>query len=200
MRKLLGWATLLLVLSVSTANAQKIKLKTGSLAPLSGVTKMKVEYDYSSMAVGKFKTESEYVQQKKSDYNKDESGKGDKWAAAWVADRESRFEPQFEELFDKYADGIDIEKAASEKYTMIVKTTFIEPGFNVHVMRKNAMVNAEVHIVETSNPSNVIAVITIDKSPGRTFGGYDYDTGLRIQEAYAAAGKALGKFISKERK
>lgn len=200
MKKIIGCATLLLVLATQSASAQKVKLKEGSLSALAGVSKMNVQYDYSSMGVGKFDTEAEYISKKKEDYNKDESGKGDKWETAWVADRESRFEPQFEELFDKHSDGIDIGKNGSEKYTLIVKTTFTEPGFNVHVMRKNAMINAEILVVETANPSNVLATLTVDKSPGRTFGGYDYDSGTRIQEAYAAAGKALGKFISKERK
>jgi hypothetical protein len=27
--------------------------------------------------------------------------------------------------------------------------------------------------------------------------GFDYDTGLRIQECYATAGKRLGRFIAK---
>jgi hypothetical protein len=38
----------------------------------------------------------------------------------------------------------------------------------------------------------------VQNCPGRTFGGNDYDTGTRIQESYAVAGKGLGKFIDKE--
>lgn len=62
-------------------------------------------------------------------------------------------------------------------------------------MRKNAVIDGEVWIVETANPSNIVAKITVDKALGRTFGGYDFDTGGRIMEAYADAGKALGKFV-----
>jgi len=35
-------------------------------------------------------------------------------------------------------------------------------------------------------------------NPGTTFTGYDYDTGLRIAEAYAKCGKSLGAFLSKK--
>ncbi|MEP7107248.1 MAG: hypothetical protein ABI760_04685 [Ferruginibacter sp.] len=49
--------------------------------------------------------------------------------------------------------------------------------------------------METANKSKIIAIISVDNALGRTFGGYDYDTGLRIGEAYADAGKALGKYI-----
>ena len=58
-----------------------------------------------------------------------------------------------------------------------------------------AEIDGEALIVETANPSNVIARISVLNCPGRTFGGNDYDTGERIQEAYAVAGKGLGKFI-----
>lgn len=155
---------------------------------------MNVQYDYSDMSVGKFKKEEEYIKKKKEEYNSKDEGKGEKWEADWIKDRKERFEPNFEELFNKHG-GTKIGNFPKAKYTMILKTTFTEPGFNVHVMRKNAMINAEAWIVETANPGNVIAKMSIQKSPGRTFGGYDYDTGVRIQESYAAAGKALGKFM-----
>lgn len=83
----------------------------------------------------------------------------------------------------------------SAKYTLIFKTTRTEPGYNVVVSRKDASIDGEVSIVETANPSNVIATLTISNAPGRVFGGVDYDTGLRLQEAYAMAGKKLGKYI-----
>lgn len=82
------------------------------------------------------------------------------------------------------------------KYTLVFKTTFIEPGWNVGIPRKNAMINAEAWIVETAN-EKVIAKIR-RKVPGHTFGGYDFDTGVRIAECYADAGKHLGKFIKEE--
>jgi len=49
--------------------------------------------------------------------------------------------------------------------------------------------------VETANPTKIIAVISIDRAPGRTFGGNDFDTGTRLTESYASAGKAQAKFI-----
>jgi hypothetical protein len=41
----------------------------------------------------------------------------------------------------------------------------------------------------------VVAKVSIQKAPGRSFFGSDYDTGERIAESYADAGKGLGKFI-----
>jgi len=148
------------------------------------------------MGVGKFDDETDYLNKKREAYNKKEEGKGDQWVKDWKSDRKERFEPKFEDLFNKHS-KYQVGNFPNAKYTMILKTTFTEPGYNVYVTRKNAMINAEALIVETANPENVVAKITIMKNPGRTFGGYDFDTGVRIQEAYAAAGKALGKFMKK---
>ncbi len=189
---------LLVFTAMQPAAAQSVRLKEGSLDMLKSAPRMNVAYDYSQMGVGKFDTEGEYIAQKKAEYNKKETGKGDGWEKAWKADRKNRFQPQFEELFNKYAGKLSIGDYPSAQYTLIFKTTYTEPGFNVYVTRKNAVINGEVWIVETTNPDKAVAKITVMKSPGRTFGGNDYDTGERIQEAYAAAGKALGKFLAKE--
>lgn len=172
--------------------AQRIKLVDGDLASLKSEKNINIEFTYDNMGVGKFKTEKEYVASKTAEYNKSEAGKGDKWAAAWVDDRASRYENKFSELFTENA---GLTEDAKAKYTLIFHTTFTEPGFNVGVMRKNAYIDGEALIVETANKSKVIAKLTVDKSPGRDAFGYDFDTGWRISEAYAKAGKSLGKYI-----
>lgn len=192
-------ATILLtaVLTLSNVYAQKVKLKDGDLSALSSAKSINIEYDYSDMGVGKFDDEADYIKKKKEDYNKKEAGRGDKWEEAWVADRKNRFQPQFEELFNKYAPMKGGENPGA-KYTLIFKTTFTEPGYNIHISRKNAVIEGEAIIVETANKDKVLARIEVSKCQGRTFGGYDYDSGTRIQESYAMAGKGLGKFFKKE--
>lgn len=185
------------VCSTYMAEAQKIKITEGNLSALKGQTEINTEYSYDNIKVGNFNNEDDYIQKKKDEYNKKEAGKGDTWAAAWKNDRRSRFEPKFEELFSENA-NIKAGKSPNAKYTLIFKTTFVEPGFNVGVMRKNAYIDGEIWIVETADHSKVIAKATVDNSPGRMFGGFDFDTGARIAEAYAAAGKAFGKKVRKE--
>lgn len=188
---------LIAAFTLQPAFAQKIKVQEGSLSAVSGVSKMNLRFDYSNMSVGKFKTEAEYVEKKKGEYNKKEDGKGDKWEKDWIADRADRYEPQFTELFNKSSDGLKVGEYASEKYTMIVKTTKTEPGFNIAITRKNAEIEGEIVVVETASPGTVVLRLSFEKALGRSFGGYDYDTGFRIQEAYADLGKALGKYMSK---
>ena len=195
-----------LVLFIGLASmsfAQKIKVLEGDLGALKGEKMFNVEYDYSDMGVGKFEKEEDYVEKKRVEYNekyKDEDpGKGDRWKESWYGDRIGRFQPMFEELLNKNLEKADVyvgnEKEA--KYTMIVHTIFTEPGFNIYVTKKPAMVNVVVTIVETANKDKVVCEIVSKNNPGRTFGMGDFDTGLRISEAYAMCGKGLGKYFTK---
>ncbi|HMR81915.1 MAG TPA: hypothetical protein PKE30_02250 [Niabella sp.] len=180
------------LLFCNLANGQKIKVKEGNADVLKGEKAVNIEFTYNNLSVGKFKNEEEYIAKKREEYNKKEEGKGDKWAEAWINDRDRAYQPQFLEQFLEKS-GVKNEKDA--KYTLIFHTTFIEPGFNVGAWRKSASINAVVTIVETADRNKVAAVITIDNAPGRDAMGYDFDTSWRISEAYAKAGKSLAKFM-----
>lgn len=177
---------------VLSAQGQKVKNTSGNADILKSESTINIEFNYDNISVGKYKTEQEYVTAKTDEYNKKEAGKGDSWAKSWANDKESRFEPKFIELFIRES-GMTVSKDA--KYTLIFKTTSIEPGYNIGISRKNAQIDAEVWIVETANKANKLATFTIDNVPGGTAFGYDFDTGLRISEAYANSGKKLGKYL-----
>lgn len=189
-------AGLLLAATLSLPlSAQKLKLTEGKLDVLKGQTEVNMEFTYDNLKVGKYDKEEDYISDKTADYNKKEAGRGDSWAKAWKDDREARYEPKFMELFNDKGKLKAVHKKDA-KYSLIFNTSFIEPGFNVGVWRKNASMNGEVWIVETANPSKALAKISVDKAQGRVFGGFDFDTGVRIAEAYADAGKALAKFMN----
>lgn len=181
-----------------SASAMKVKVKQGDLKSLKGTTEFNIQYDYSNMTVtNKDIDEESFIKDKKSDLNDKEKGRGDKWATSWVSDRKSRFEPQYKEEFEKQSD-LKLVSNPSAKYTMIMHTTHTETGYNIGISSRPAYIDAEIRIVESANPSNVIAVITVDNSPGRMAFGMDFDTGERLKEAYAKAGKEVGKLISKK--
>lgn len=196
--------TLILLLGaaiISTGvSAQKIKLVSGKLGFLKSEKSVAIVYDYSGMGVGKFKNEQDYLDKKTDEYNKKEAGKGDQWAASWEGDRATRFQPKFEELLNKNVTGFGPvfgNGASGTDVVMKVRTTFTEPGYNIVISRQPAMINIEVIF---SKGGKDVAKITLVGAPGSSFGGYDYDTGVRISEAYAKAGKELGKFIVKTAK
>ncbi len=181
-----------------TSLAQKVKLTMGTLEPLKGEKVIITEFVYDDMRVGKDGlTEAAYIKRKKNDYDSKEQGRGDKWEKAWYADRKERFEPQFIELFEKHGKVLT---SGESKYKLIFRTTMTEPGWNVGVMRAAARIDAEVWFVEVDNPSNVIAKLVVTNAPGRDAMGYDFDTGYRIQEAYAKSGKEVGKLLASKSK
>ncbi len=188
----------LALVMAGSAMAQKVRLQEGDLSPLKGTTKFNVQYKYDAMTVTtKNRAEDEFIQDKQSEYNKKEAGKGDTWAASWKADRQARFEPQFKEQFDKQS-GAEVGNFPDAKYTIIFKTTHTETGFNIGITRRNAYIDGELWIVETASPDHVIAKLSVDDCAGRQFGGYDFDTGERLKEAYAVAGKGVGKFMRRK--
>jgi len=80
---------------------------------------------------------------------------------------------------------------------MVLHTTNIEPGYNIGISRQNAYTDYEVLFKDASDPSKDLARLTIDNSPGGSFGGYDFDIAQRISEAYAKCGKSLAGFLIK---
>lgn len=197
MKKAIFITVALVLITVFTVDAQKIKLENGSLDFLLEQESLLVKYDYSNVAVGKYDNEAEYIADKVEEYNEDEAGKGDEWKEAWLSDRPNRFEPKFEEIFNETIDPIGLQCSQTTEeatYEVIVHTIFVEPGFNVGVARKNASIDVEMVFNEIAT-GNEMAVLIIEKCPGRGALGFDYDTGYRIQEAYAMLGKSVARFI-----
>lgn len=176
-----------------SAQATKVHLLTGNLKLLKAVTRMNVEFDYSQNRVGEFATEQEYLKKKQ-----ETDGRGSLWAAAWMENHTRLYEPKFVEFFYKYS-GISLGNEAPEKYKLIFKVMHTEPGYNAYVHKRAAEIDAEVWIVETDLPDQVVAKIAVLNAPGPVEDA-EYDTGKRIQGAYVRAGRDLGKFIKKKLK
>lgn len=171
-------------------------LTDGNLNFLKGQNSINVEYQYDNLMVGEM-TEEAYINEKVEDKNADEPGKGDKWVKQWFADREERFQPKFEELLNDNIEGKAVfgSGLVDTKYTLIFKTTSIEPGYNFFISRKDADIDGVALFVETDNPQNVLAAFSIKNCPGGGASGFDFDVAYRVQEAYALAGKRLASHI-----
>ena len=203
MRTILS-TTVMIVAMAFGANAQKMKLQSGSFKALSGQTEINIVYNYEDMEVGTGKRamkETEYVAKKVAEFNEKEKGRGERWEKSWVADRESRFQGKFEALFNKNSKkaGMSVTPGADgAKYTLHVHTTMTEPGFSVPmVMTVPSSVNLKISLTETGS-DKVLGEMTLLGSPGNAFSGAAWDTGNRIQESYAKAGKSFAKWLPKK--
>lgn len=194
---------LFLLTSVGMSFGQKVMLLEGDLSILKGVKELNIVYDYSNLEVGDYPSEKAYKDKRIKELNEKEAGRGDKWEESWERDKTVRYPEKFEALFVKglSSHGINAtQNNENAKYTVIVKTKFIEPGFNVGVVKKAAAVSFEYHIVETANQSVILAKLSHKFVPGAQAMGFDYDTGTRIAESYAKSGKMVAAFISKHLK
>ncbi len=187
--------TLVLVMAVFSLSAQKIVKKSGDIKALKGQETIELSLTFEDMKVGKL-SEAEYIEKKKTDANNRDGDGGKRWEEGWISDRTERFEPKFIELFNKYCSAVKIaEEGSNSAYLMIFNTYFTEPGFNVGVASKPAYISATLKIVEKENPDKVIAEFDIIDARG--LGSYDFDSGYRLQEAYAKAGKGFGSYLGK---
>jgi hypothetical protein len=191
------------ILIYSSVSAQRIRIFEGSLDPIAQESEIGVVFTYDDMQVGKLR-EADYIERKVADYNKDEPGRGDTWYENWVNDRAGRFEPKFLELFHKYmADdsrngGFTLVPDCEEtRYRFLVNTYFTEPGFNIGIMRQNASITLDIN-VEDRETGEIIARVIIENASANSFTGLDFDTGFRIQECYAKAGREYAKFLIKD--
>lgn len=102
---------------------------------------------------------------------------------AGINARKERYEPAFEKLFNKTMSKMGIEGkqgVGDTKYTLIVKTTFVEPGFNIGIARKPAFCNFEYNFVETADMAKPVMELYQNNVLGASGGGFDYDSGSRI--------------------
>lgn len=186
-----------IIFIAGSISAQKITVKSGSLAGLKGVDKIKLVYDYSNLGVGDFSNEDDYIAKRIEESEKKTPGSGAAWKEKWFADRAKQYEPKFEELIGKNLPNVKFGKDIESDVIMNVHTTFIEPGFNVGVMRRPAFINLTITVTKGGTE---MAVVELLKSPGADAMGFDYDSAFRIAEAYAKAGKSFSGFIKKQTK
>lgn len=197
-------ALFLTLLFVSTTiMAQKAKVTKGDWSSLKGITAYNVEFDYSNLEIPKFDSEEEFLKDKIAKREEKEPGTGEKFKKSWFSDREEFYEPRFIETFnDRYKDGkVKVGKDLSgAEYTMKLHTTMIYPGYNIGIVRHNSKIETTVSVYKNDSPDTVIFSVDYTKIEGQGNGGYDFNSGQRIADAYIIFARAFTKHIYKNTK
>lgn len=185
---------------VTTASAQKMKVESGDFSFLKGQTELKVVMDYSKATFYKEKmNEEKYIAERKKEIG-DNKGKNEaeKWAADWEHSKKNTFVDKFLASMNKNM-NIKASEDVDSKYTLIVETIWIYPGWFAAVMKQPAKVTTRLKFVETANPSNVLLVINSKDAPGDNYIGVANNND-RIAEGYAKTGKSLARLINRRTK
>ena len=172
----------------------------GDFTVLKEQKKINVEFTYDNMSVGDFEKESDYVMEIVNERNEEEAGSGDEWKMRWESDRAERFEPKFVELFNKQMEDreLAVEAESEALYTLRINTDHTEPGWNAGVMRRSAHINVTIELIESGSEKESVGLMRLKKVPGRDVWGFDFDTGKRLEEAYAMTGKIFAKYLDKK--
>ena len=176
-------------------------LNSGDISSLDNVKTVQIVYDYTDLGVGAFRKEEDYIKKRSEELEKKEKGSSEKFKKDWVDARGRRYEPKFEELFNKEGEEINMQgssKPNGSEYTLTVHTIFIEPGMNIGISKKPAYVDLECTFKDKSGKE--LCVFYIKNAVGSNMTGMDYAVEARVVESYAKAGKMLAQAIAKERK
>jgi len=188
-----------IVIFATAAFGQKMKVESGNFSFLNGQSELKVEFNFDKATFYNEKmSEEEYIDKRIQDITADKGkAEADKWSNDWNYSKENTFIDKFISSFNKNID-IKASKEADSKYTLIVETTWIYPGWFVGVMKQPAKVSTSLRFVETANPGNVLLVIESQNAPGDGNLVGVANNNDRIAEGYAKTAKTLAKLISKK--
>lgn len=195
---------LITVLLVTTSIvAQKSEVTKGDWMDLKGITEYTLEFDYSDIEIPKYDSEEAFLEDKMAKREEKEPGTGEAFKASWFSDRDEYYEPRFIETFnDRYKDGaVKVDRdLGSAEYTMRIHTTFIYPGYNVGVVRKNSKIEVTIDVYKNDSPDNIIFSVDYTKVEGAGNGGYDFNSGQRIADAYIILARKVVKDMYKNTK
>ncbi|TDE31698.1 hypothetical protein E0I61_03060 [Flavobacterium ranwuense] len=187
----------------SMMTAQDIDVVKGNFDFLKDQKEINVEFDYSKMTLMKEKkTEAQYIEDRTKELNEKTKGVGNIWMKKWNASKELIWSPKFLELMnvvfvkDKKETSFQ-EGLIAAKYTLIVETVWIYPGWDAMVMKQPAKVSTLLKFVETNDKSNVLLEISSQEAPGDQYGS-NFSNESRIGEGFAKTAKSLAKMVLKK--
>jgi hypothetical protein len=187
----------------SIMTAQDMDVIKGDFGFLKDQKEINVEFDYSKMTLMKEKfSEDLYVANRTKELNEKSKTAGDIWKKKWNSSKELIWNPKFLELVDVVLakDNKEVsfqEGLTAAKYTLIVESVWIYPGWDAGIMKQPAKVTTQLKFVETSNKSNVLLEISSENAPGDQWGN-NFSNESRIGEGYAKTAKSLAKMLLKK--
>jgi len=189
---------LLLFVTVTTMSfGQNLTIILGNLGFLKGQTEVNVERNYGSplFQADNF-SETEYLERRhKETVAKKGEAAWKTWIDTWEQHVETIWTEKFVEGLNK-SKKIKFAQNIEAKYTLIIRPTWMYAGWSGFVTQPGKL-SAEITIVETANPSNVLVTMKGDKIEGV---GSKVDYGMeygRLSAAYEKTGKEIGKEIKK---
>lgn len=199
MKKMISTAAAL-ALIITLGFAQKMKVVSGDFNFLEGQETILTKLDFSEVTFyNENLTEQEYIDKRIEEIDEKEPGESANWVKDWELFKSERFLEKFTTIATENSKAdIAFVTEGSAPYTLIVKATWIYPGWFGGVMKQHAKISTLLQFVESGNPDNVLLAIEAEKAPGDfAFIGVP-NTNDRIAEGFAKTGKSLARLIDKK--
>ena len=138
---------------------QKMKVTSGNFDFLKGQTELNLQMDYSHVEFYKENmNEAAYIAKQQKDIQK--AGKSpdefEKWKKDWEYSKNTQFVDKFLASMNKNTDIKTSVNNPAAKYTLIVETVWIYPGWFGGIMNQPSKLSTLLKFVETSDPSHVL--------------------------------------------
>ena len=197
---------LILFVSITTiTSAQKMGVVSGNFNFLKDQKEVNVELKFDNVLLMKEKiTESQYLENRKEDVlaNPKRGEEGwKKWSGEWERYKSSVYLEDFLKALNN-SKKIEFKRDAQAKYTLIVDTKWVFPGWHGGFVIQPAIMSATMRFVETANPTMTLLEISANEVTGKVPTGMSSDVMEyeRISSAYEKIGRLLLKQINKGNK
>lgn len=187
------------IITIINAQDQKLVITAGNFGALKGQTEVNVEVKFENVLMMKENvTEEQYLENRKKDLlanpKRGEAG-WQKWNGEWQRYKNEEYVNYFAKGLNKAYKNIQFKKDSAAKYTLLVETNWVFPGWHGGMVVMTAEISGKVKLVETDNPTNVLAEVTLNKFD-RYVNNKEFVMEYgRVAGAYESIGKKLGKEI-----
>lgn len=192
------------IITIINAQDQKLVITAGNFGALKGQTEVNVEVKFENVLMMKENvTEEQYLENRKKDLlanpKRGEAG-WQKWNGEWQRYKNEEYVNYFAKGLNKAYKNIQFKKDSAAKYTLLVETNWVFPGWHGGMVVMTAEISGKVKLVETDNPTNVLAEVTLNKFD-RYVNNKEFVMEYgRVAGAYESIGKKLGKEIKNDLK
>ena len=194
----------MVIMTTAAFGQEKMNLVSGGFEVLKDQTEVNVELTFEDVLFMKENiTETQYLENRKKQVL-DNPKRGEKawnmWTTEWERYKKEEYINYFTKGLNKTYKEILFKKDSSAKYTLLLETKWIFPGWHAGLTMMTAEISGTIKLVETNNHSVVLAEVELNKFDRFVNNDEMVMEYGRIAGAYESAGRYLGKKIKKSLK
>ncbi|WP_284463312.1 hypothetical protein [Chryseobacterium sp.] len=194
----------MVIMTTAAFGQEKMNLVSGGFEVLKDQTEVNVELKFEDVLFMKENiTETQYLENRKKQVL-DNPKRGEKawnmWITEWERYKKEEYINYFTKGLNKTYKEILFKKDSSAKYTLLLETKWIFPGWHAGLTMMTAEISGTIKLVETNNHSVVLAEVELNKFDRFVNNDEIVMEYGRIAGAYESAGRYLGKKIKKSLK